>query len=324
MKDQISSDPAKPNIVIVISVLNEEGTIMNLWEQLQFAIQGFERYSFEFIFVNDGSTDKSESIIKSLVESNTNVVYLGFSRNYGHEAAMLAGIDHTNADAVICMDADLQHPPDLIPKIISEYEKGFDIIRMIRENREDGGLYKKVTSAVFYSLLNKISPIKFEKNASDFFLISKKICNILKGNFRERTRFIRGILQFIGFKQTTLSFNSPSRNSGKTKYSFYKLLVLSFDAIVSFSKLPLHLGLIIGILFALFSFGVGIYSLIMKLTGETPAGYTTLVVLISMGFAIQFFLIGIIGVYIGYNFNESKQRPIYIIEEILKSENMKY
>lgn len=306
----------KNNISIVISVFNENQSLQNCFKALNGMQYSLPNYSFNFIFVNDGSTDDSGKILQKLSMEHKNVTHIKLSRNYGHEAAMLAGIDYANADAIICTDADLQHPPEKIPEMIEKFEDGNDIVKMVRSNRNDGGLYKRITSSLFYSLLNVISPIQFDKNASDFFLISDRVANILKTDFRERTRFIRGILQCIGYNQTCITFEAPARKSGKTKYSFSKLMLLSIDAIASFSKLPLHLGLIVGIIFALFSLGVGVYSLIMKIIGETPPGYTTLVVFVSFAFAVQFILIGIIGVYIGYNFDESKKRPIYLIDKI--------
>jgi dolichol-phosphate mannosyltransferase len=211
------------------------------------------------------------------------------------------------------MDADLQHPPSLIPKMVEEYKQGVEIVNMVCTNRADAGWLKKLTSRLFYKMINRISPVQFAENASDFFLISGRVASILKENFRERARFLRGFIQIIGFKKSTLSFDAVSRQGGKSKYSLYRLFVLSMGAIVSFSKLPLHLGIVVGAIFSVFSLLVGGYSIYMKFVGETPPGYTTLVVFMSMSFAIMFFLIGIIGVYIGYNFDENKKRPHYLI-----------
>lgn len=275
---------------------------------------------YEVIFVNDGSCDNSLEILKDIAMRDENVKIISLSKNYGHEAAMLAGIDHSSGDAVICMDADLQHPPSKIKEMLKKFQEGYEIINMVRVENKDAKLLKKITSKLFYRFLNKISPAKFEPNASDFFLISKRISDILKTEFRERIRFLRGIIQIIGFKRTTIEFVAPKRAGGKSKYSIIKLFKFSLTAISSFSNIPLHLGIIASVIVGGFSVIVGIYSIIMKMLGYVPPGYTTIVVLISFLFAIQFFLIGVIGQYLGYIYDENKRRPIYLIDKIIQKD----
>lgn len=299
---------------IVVSVYNEQDAL-ELFEKTISTILKDLPYKTEVLFVNDGSVDNSKTILNVLASKNKNIRVLHFSRNFGHEAAMIAGIDKAKGDAIICMDSDCQHPPACIPEMVETYLKGYDSISMVRTSRSDGKGLNKLSSKLFYKLLNKISPVNFHENASDFFLVSKAVASVLKNDFRERTRFLRGIIQIVGFNNTTLEYKAEDRLAGESKYSFYKLLVLSMSAIVSFSKIPLHLGLIAGIVFSFISGGVSLYSFVMYLYGDVPPGYTTLVIFISFSFALMFFLIGIIGVYIGYLFEESKQRPIYIIEE---------
>jgi len=311
---QNSSKRELKKISIIVSMFNEEDVILLFWNTLNLVLEEIQ-YEREVIFVNDGSVDNSRIIINDICAKHTHVKNIHFSKNFGHEAAMLAGIDKSTGDVIICLDADLQHPPDKIFAMIKAYNDGYDIVNMVRKERHDGGLYKRLTSKVFYFMLNKISPIKFEQNASDFFMISKRVANILKSEYRERARFIRGFIQSVGFKKTTIEFTANARIGGKSKYSFFKLLILSTVAIVSFSKIPLYLGLLMGIICSVFSLIVGIYSIVMRIFGNVPPGYTTTVVLISVLFAVQFFLIGIIGVYIGYLFDENKKRPIYIIDE---------
>lgn len=312
----VKSTPNKDlnKISIVVSVYNEEDVLLAFWEKLNSILIDIN-YDKEIIFVNDGSVDNSKQILTTIASEDSHVKHISFSRNFGHEAAMLAGIDSSTGDIVICLDSDLQHPPEKINDMINAYLDGYDIANMVRVERKDGGLYKRITSKLFYSILNKISPINFEQNASDFFMISKRVANILKTEYRERARFIRGFIQSVGFKKTTIEFVANARVGGESKYSFYKLLILSMSAIVSFSKMPLYLGLVMGVICSIFSLIVGIYSIVMKIIGNVPPGYTTTVVLISILFAVQFFLIGIIGVYIGYMFEENKKRPIYIIDE---------
>lgn len=314
------STPRELNLLsIVVSVFNEEEALGKFWVELSHTLSQINS-KWEVLFVNDGSTDGTAEILKKL-ESEQNVKVLSFSRNFGHEAAMLAGIDHAKGDAVICMDADGENPPSTIPLMIDKFLEGFDTVNMVRKSRGGTSLYKKITSKLFYIFLNSISPIHFHINASDFFLISGRVAKILRKEYRERTRFIRGFIQSVGFKNTTVTFDPKNRLGGKSKYSFFKLIALSTTAIVSFSKIPLHLGLVFGFIFSIVAAALGIYSLVMWAIDDVPPGYTTLAVFIAFSFALLFFLIGIIGVYIGFLFEENKKRPIYILDEHPSDEN---
>lgn len=225
---------------------------------------------------------------------------------------MIAGIDHAAGEMIICMDSDLQHPPDMIPDIYSRFAKGdVDVINMIRKDRKT-----KVSSGLFYKMLNLISPYHLESNASDFFALSGRIATILREDYRERVRFLRGFIQIIGFKRATLEFTAPERKEGKSKYSFRKLFSLSVTAIATLSKLPLKIGIYLGLISGLFSIILAIYSIIMKIIEQPVSGYTTIIVFLGIMFSIQFIILGIIGEYIGFLFDEQKKRPIYIVEKI--------
>lgn len=305
-------------VSIVVSLYNEEDVICDFHETL-LGILTKNNLDAEIIYVNDGSKDKSLDLLCELKKRSSILLkIINLSRNFGHEAAMIAGIDHAEGEAIICMDSDLQHPPHLIPAMIRKFKDGFHIVKMVRDKREDNGWLKNKFSQKFYLLINKLSDQKLQENVSDFFLISGKAANLLRTDFRERNRFLRGFIQIIGFKDTTLNYISNKRPAGETKYSFTRLIKLSVNAIISFSKFPLFLGIYIGLIFAVFSFLLAIYSVFVYFFGSTPpSGYTTLILFMSIGFTIMFFLIGIIGIYVGYNFDESKKRPIYIIDEIL-------
>ena len=309
-----AKEKARRKLDIIVSVFNEEESLPGFRDAL-FSVLKKAGFSWKVIFVNDGSSDASADILDAFAKEHHNVAVIHLSRNFGHEAAMLAGIDASRADAVICMDADLQHPPEAIPEMIRAFDQGFGVVNMVRDKREDAGVFKKITSSIFYAFINRISPVKFERNASDFFLISARVAKLLKEEFRERTRFIRGYTQIVGFRKTTLRFTATSRMKGKSKYGFYRLMLLTSGAIATFSRLPLHLGLLMGIISAIFALVVSAYSIIMKIAGYAPPGYTTIIVFISVMFAIQFFLIGILGLYIGYIFEENKKRPIYIVDK---------
>lgn len=302
-------------ISVVVSVYNEEAVLETFHKTTYSILQSAFGENFEIIYVNDGSADNSRDIL-TLLAKQTNTKAIHFSRNFGHEAAMAAGLDHAQGDAIVCLDSDLQHPPELISRMFEEYEAGSQIVTMIREERKDGGFLKKLASKQFYKVLNGISDIKLEPNASDFFLISAKVKNVLCKNFTERTRFLRGYIQLVGFKKTSINYVAPARFAGESKYSFKKLVLFSLTALSTISKAPLKIGLLIGVFYALFAMIVGVFSIIMKFYGHAYSGYTTIVVLISFSFSLVFILLGIIGEYIGNMFIELKHRPIYIIDEI--------
>lgn len=303
---------------VVISVYNEEAVLPEFCQTMEQVLSGLDA-DFELIFVNDGSVDRSLSILQEQKsKSRTDFKIISFSRNFGHEAAMICGIDHATGQAIICMDADLQHPPVLIPQMVQSFQEGNQIITMVREKREDNGILKNWLSRRFYALINRLSEYHLDENASDFFLISHEVAEILRHDFRERNRFLRGFIQIIGFSKTSLDYVAPKRTAGQSKYSFFKLLKLSANAIISFSKFPLYLGVYIGLLFAFFSLVLGGYTIWQYIFGNNPpSGYTTIVLFLSLSFSLLFILVGIIGTYIGYIFEENKGRPIYIVKNIL-------
>ncbi len=303
---------------LVVSIFNEEDMLPLFLQELAKTIHSLNTPT-EVIFINDGSLDGSQEILESFKfeEKNHSIKIIEFSRNFGHESAMIAGIDHAKGDAIICLDSDLQHPLDKIVEMMQSYLNGYDVVNMIRVERQDNGLLKKLFSSLFYKIHNVISQYEFEKNGSDFFLISKEIAEILRVNFRERNRFLRGYIQIIGFDKTIIHYTAKKRAKGRSKYSFNKLFVLSLTGLISFSKSPLYLSLIIGGMFFIFSLFIGIFSGLVYIFGnETPSGYTTIIVFLSFNFAILYILIGILSIYIGNNLDETRKRPIYIIKQM--------
>lgn len=294
---------------VVISVFNEELILKDFYAEILNILEN-NHSEYELIFVNDGSTDRSGEII-DLLAINNKVKAIHFSTNFGHEAAMIAGVDYATGDAIICMDSDLQHPPRLIPQMLNRFLQGdVDIINMVSKQSNN-----KQTAKIFYKTLNLISQHNLTVNASDFFLISARVAEILRKDYRERVRFLRGFIQIIGFKKATIEFEVENRKAGKSKYSFHKLVSLSVTAIATLSKLPLKVGIFMGLLSGLFSLFVAIYSIIMKFIDQPVSGYTTIIVFLGVMFSIQFFILGIIGEYIGFLFDEQKKRPIYIIDK---------
>lgn len=309
-------EPQK-KVSIVLSLFNERENVETLLTRIKDVIVPLP-YRFELIFTDDGSTDETAEMIRKLggeKNGGPTIRLISLSRNFGHEAAMMAGIDHASGDAVICMDADLQHPPEKIPDILEAFENGKDIVLMVRSKNQGASMGSGWLSSAFYKVLNGLSADHIRGNASDFFLISGKIAAILRKDYRERHRFLRGIIQVVGFPSASLSYVAPARYSGKSNYSFRKLSGLSLTAITTFSKAPLFLGIWFGFIFSLLSLILGLYSLYTYFFGATPpSGYTTIVLFMSISFAILFFLVGIIGIYVGYLFDEQKNRPLYLVK----------
>jgi dolichol-phosphate mannosyltransferase len=303
---------------VVVSVYNEEQSLDRFYGVTAEVLRDC-RWDYELIFVNDGSSDRSLDILRALSVQDEHVKVVSFSRNFGHEAAMIAGIDHAEGDGIVCMDADLQHPPQSIPAIIDKFEEGYEVISMIRTAREDGGLIKKITSAGFYKVLNFVSPLKFEANASDFFAIARPAADVLRQEYRERVRYLRGYVQSLGFNKTTLEFMAAKREAGESHYNIRKLIRFSISTICSFSDMPLKLGIYSGLAAALIGVIVMIYSLVNKLVNDVPAGYSTIIVVLCFMFAATLLIIGIIGEYIAILFAEVKERPIYIVREVIQS-----
>lgn len=300
-------------ISIVVSVFNEEAVLDRFYGELSSVLQTMDCES-EMLFVDDGSSDGSGAKLDSMAAGDPRVRVLHFSRNFGHEAAMLAGIDHASGDAIVCMDADLQHPPMLLPDMVARFRKGTDVLTMVREERKDGGVSKHLTSRAFYWLINKLSECQLEPNASDFFLISRRVAEVLRSDYRERTRFLRGFIQTIGFERASMPFVAPERAAGQSKYSLRKLMHFSLTAIASFSKAPLKLGIYSGLAFGLLSIVLIIYSVVMWIVQRPVGGYTTLIIFMSAFASILLLVLGIIGYYIGFIFDEVKGRPIYILK----------
>lgn len=299
-------------ISIVVSVYNEEGSLQSFYQTTSSILEEC-LWDYELIFVNDGSKDKSLVILEQFADSDPKVKVINFSRNFGHEAAMIAGIDHAKGNGIVCMDADLQHPPEKIPEIIEKFDQGYDVVSMIRTSNSDAGLIKSITSKGFYKVLNMLSPIKFESNSSDFLAISKNVADVLRMEYREKIRYLRGYIQSLGFNKTTLEFDAGRRTAGESKYSIRKLLKFSINALCSFSDIPLRIGMYMGWICVLGGVILSIYTLFMKICYDVPGGYTTIIIFLCFMFAALFVVIGIIGEYIAILFAEIKDRPIYIV-----------
>lgn len=301
-------------ISVVVSCYNEELALNQFYHETARILNKLN-WDYELIFVNDGSQDGTMKILDDLSKKDKKVKVISFSRNFGHEAAMIAGLDYSSGDGIVCMDADLQHPPQYLPEIVRKFEEGCDVINMVRTKNESAGWFKNFASSAFYHLINVLSDVKFEPNASDFFAISRRAGDVLRDNYREKVRFLRGYVQNIGFNRTTIEYEAGVRVAGESKYSIKKLMAFSLNTIMCFSNLPLKLGIYAGCGAGLLGIAMMIYTIWSWARVGTPNGYATTIVLICFMFAVLFLIVGIIGNYIAILFAELKDRPIYIVGE---------
>ena len=307
-------------ISIIVSVYNEEEVLFEFYRETIKVLLLIDN-PYEIIFVNDGSVDGSRGILFKIAKDDENVKVVHFSRNFGHEAAMIAGIDNASGDYLVCMDADLQHPPTLLPEMLRKFESGYDIINMVRTVNKSAGIIKNITSSMFYKVINRLSDIHLVSNASDFFGISKRVADVLRSNYREKSRFLRGYVQNVGFNTVNIEYEARKRYAGESKYSIKKLFRFSMNTIMTFSNLPLKLGIYAGSMAAFLAIIMMIYTIVSFIRVGTPSGYATTICLICFMFSVLFFIVGIIGEYLGLILSEIKDRPIYIVEEKINFED---
>lgn len=299
-------------ISFVVPVYNEESNLKEFHKRMT-AVMAALPYDYEINFVDDGSSDSSPVLLQELVEKDNHVEAYLLSRNYGHQLALTCGLDHAAGDAVITMDGDLQHPPEMVPQMLSYWEKGFQIVQTIRKATEDASFFKRLTSSVYYKLINKLSRVEITPGGSDFRLMDKKAVEAFR-LYRERARFIRGMVNTLGFKVAKLDFVAPPRFAGKSKYSLHKMLHFALDGITAFSNLPLRWALYCGLLCGLISLCIILHVLFEKyIMNDAVPGWATMTVSITFLGGIQLIGIGILGEYIGRIFEEVKQRPLYIV-----------
>jgi glycosyltransferase involved in cell wall biosynthesis len=308
--------PRKPriHIDIVIPVYNEAGVVEQTHTSLRSVIDSLP-YGFTIYYVDDGSSDGTADSLNSLAEADKRVQIIELSRNFGHQAALSAGIDSSRGDLVITMDCDGQHPPELIPEMINLFQQGYDIIQGQRNEDAALGAFKKWTSEAFYKILNMISGTHVLPGAADFRAMSRQAVEALKA-MPEYHRFLRGMIVWMGYRSVILPYREPERIAGKSKYSLGKMIRLASDAIFSFSLMPLYIGLSVGLGFIVLAFVQMIYVLVLWLTHQTNRivpGWSSLMAILLIASGIIMILLGFIGVYIGYIFQEVKHRPVYLI-----------
>lgn len=300
-------------VSVVVPVFNEEGNVNLVAKELISVLGGYDK--FEVIFVDDGSTDGTLDSLRALNSKNKKIKYLSFSRNFGHQSALRAGLDYALGDCVITMDGDLQHPPALIPEMIKKWEEGYDIVNTVRKDSANTSFLKRKTANIFYCFLNFLSDVKLSKGAADFRLLDKSVVDVLR-TIKENDLFLRGTISWLGFKQCGIQYEPNQRNSGKTKYTIKKMIKFATTGITAFSVKPLKISMLMGTIFALLSFAYGAYAVYLRIfTDKLVSGWASLITAVLFIGGIQMIFLGIIGEYIGRLFLESKRRPSYIIRE---------
>jgi len=302
---------------IVVPVFNEEEVLTEFYKRITSVMDKLVE-PYEIIFVNDGSNDGSLELMKTLHSQDNRVKIINFSRNFGHQIAITAGLDYASGEAVITIDADLQDPPEVIPSLIDKWKEGFDVAYGIREKRAGESFLKLCTASVFYRFLRRITDTDIPTDAGDFRLMSRKVVDSLK-NIRERNRFVRGLVSWVGFPQIGVNYRREKRFAGCTKYPLRKMLKFAIDGISSFSFLPLRIASYGGFVISGVGLIYAIYVIFVKLfTTKMVPGWASIMVAILFLGGVQLIAIGIIGEYIARIGQETKQRPLYIIREIIK------
>lgn len=303
-----------PSIDIIVPVFNEQ-EVLPLFQERIHEVMDSCAVEWRVIFVDDGSSDDSLAIMKSIHAEDPNFGYLSLSRNFGKEYALTAGLDQASADAAVVIDVDLQDPPELIPEMIAAWHEGFDVVYATRKIRHGESAFKKATANWFYRIINSMSKIDIPKDTGDYRLMSRK-CYLAVNQLREQNRFMKGLFAWVGFKQKQLYFEREPRAAGNTKWNYNKLWRFALDGITSFSYMPLRFATWIGMTVAAFAFiyGAVIIAKTLFLGSDVPGYPSIMVVMLFLG-GIQLTALGIIGEYLGRMFNESKQRPLYLVDE---------
>jgi polyisoprenyl-phosphate glycosyltransferase len=301
------------HVSLVIPLYNEEGNVKILLAAIHHVFKDLP-YTYTVLLVDDGSKDQSMEIVRNMAVTDPRLKFISFSRNFGHQNALKAGLDAAPGDCIISLDADMQHPPSLIPAMLQKWEEGFDVVYTVRKDNADISAFKKRSSNTFYKLLNWLSEVDVEVGTPDFRLVSRPVVDVLK-NLNEYDLFYRGLVKWVGFKQTALEYEQDERLSGTSKYTFKKMMRFALQGITSFSIHPLYAAAYLGFGISFLSLLYVPYALYSHYFGFTISGWTSVIVTIAFFGGLQLTILGIIGVYLGKLFMQSKKRPLYIVKE---------
>jgi glycosyltransferase involved in cell wall biosynthesis len=302
-------------VSIVVPVFNEEESLPELYRRTVAVMKHLD-LAFELIFVDDGSIDRSLDVMLEISEKDNSVKIIQLSRNFGHQLAIIAGIDYSHGEAVIMMDGDLQHPPELIEKLIEKWHEGNDIVYTCRDETQDTSLFKRFTSHCFYALVNRLAEVNISPGAADFRLLDRSVIKSLQA-FGERSIFLRGVIKWVGYRQAVIRYKASARYGGESKYSFLRMLRFAMDGITSFSSIPLYISAILGMVISFCSFlyaGMVIY--VRLFTDRAVEGWTSVMVALLFLGGIHLITLGIQGIYLGQVYQEVKGRPRYLIRRV--------
>lgn len=300
-------------ISIIVPAYNEEKVVNKFYDSLTAVLEKLN-YDHEILFIDDGSSDRTLSELELIAGRDNRVKIISFSRNFGHMIALSAGLDHATGAAVISLDADLQHPPELISELIKRWEAGADVVNTIRKENAGAGLFKNISAKTFYWLLNRIARINVSSNAADFRLMDAKVVASIRA-MKERSRFLRGLISWVGYKQDFIPYKANARLLGETKYSFFRMFAFAIDGITSFSTFPLRLATYLGFFIAFLSFIYGLYAIYASFLKITISGWASVLVTVLFMSGVQLIFLGIIGEYLARVYEETKRRPLYIIKK---------
>jgi polyisoprenyl-phosphate glycosyltransferase len=307
-------DQSRITICILTAAYNEGESINVFYETVKKVLSTLP-YHFTYFFVNDGSKDDTLACIKTIAKNDNSVKYISFSRNFGQQVALKAGIDAIDADAIIMMDSDLQHSPDLIPELIAIWQnEKVNMVNTLREEDEGLSWFKRQSSKWFYQLLNKVSDLQLQPGQADFRLIDRQVTKALKES-KEHDVFLRGMIHWIGFKQGAISYKAQKRFAGESKYTFSKMMGLALAGITSFSVKPLYMAIYLGFIFALLSILYIPYVIYSYYTGSSVSGWSSVLITIAFFGGLNLIIMGVLGIYIGKILIQNKERPLYIIQE---------
>ncbi len=297
---------------VIVPMYYEQEVARECHRRLTEVLDG--KYDYELIYVNDGSTDNTLPILKELAAQDKRVRVISFSRNFGHQVAVTAGVHHAKGDALVIIDADLQDPPELIPEMVRMWQDGWEVVYAKRKRRKGESAFKLFTAKMFYKTLRMLTDIDIPADTGDFRLIDRKVAEAFK-QMPERSRFIRGMIAWLGFKQTPIEYERDARFAGETKYPLKKMLKLASNGILSFSTQPLRLVMQVGMMAVVVSLGLLVYAIISKATGHADTGWASLMVTVTFLGGVQLISVGVLGQYLARMFEESKSRPLYVISE---------
>jgi polyisoprenyl-phosphate glycosyltransferase len=311
---QGTREPGESTYSFVLPILNEEEVLPELHRRLSSVADALDGPS-EFIFVDDGSQDRTREILLDLRKADPRVKLVFFSRNFGHQLAITAGIDCAGGDAVVVMDSDLQDPPEVVPRLAERWRDGYQVVYAVRSAREGESEFKLRTAKLFYRLLNRASDIELPLDAGDFRLIDRRVADVIR-SMREPDRYLRGMIAWAGFRQTGIEYERAPRAAGSTKYSLARMIRFAIDGLISFSTIPLRLALGLGFLISALAFAAGVVAAVLKLAGAYAIpGWASVTVLLSFFSGVQLLVLGMMGQYVGRVYEQGKSRPLYLISE---------